>query len=327
MTDTGITPKIEEITTELIDKKNENKRKRKKEKKEKRKQMKLDYEAMKEQDMEKGLTVSNDDVKSDIDKYTEYKENMTGPLDILDGLFKIDEGGELYFRGKKQDTDANHQVNRHVIKVLQKEINQDVGEDEPRMVNISNRNSFDTLPLSDTQNSHKNTYVKRIREQIKKEREFDDEQRFLPFEHGSEKYFLKHKTRKPIIKKGVHFEEKEKMERALDQVKGMDQRVIELEAENSLLRAKKEDVGPHNHTMANRPDIIPELEPLRAQALNVDSVVQLAQPGPYQPYYIPPYRSPMLHNIRALFHKDKHNFRAEHDKEIFGPLFNPDNYY
>ena len=315
---------LEDVVTVIDEQKKASKRQRKKEKKEKKKKLKMDLQEMNEQDMDNGLVVANDDVQYDIDKCTQYKESMTAPLDIMDGLLSIDKDGELYFQGQKQDTDASHAVNRHVIKVLMKEFHEDIGtEGEQRMVDIAGRHSFETTPLSDTQNTHKNTYVKKIRDQIKKRKSFSDEQKYLSFDHNGGELYLKHKTRKPIIKKGVHFEEKARMEREMEKNKGLDQRVIELEAENAVLRQKRADVGPHNPTMANRPDIVPEIETLRSQVLNVDAATQLAQPGPYVPDYMPLYRSPDLHFIQKLFYQDKNNYRQEHDNAIFGDLFNP----
>lgn len=321
---------LDDVTSQLKDWSKVSKKKRKQEKKEKKAAKKakveLDMESMKQQDMEEGIVVPNDDIQYDLDKYTQYKENMTGPINVLDGLLSIDNDGELYFQGMKQQTDASHTVNRHVIKTLMNDISQDMGtEDEQRMVDISGRVSFDTLPLNNIQNRHKNSYVKKIRDIIKGKREFNDEQKYLPFDHNGIELNLKHKTRKPIVRKGVHFQEKEKIMRELDKSKPMDQRVIELEAENAVLRDKRAQVGPQNPTMGNRPEIIPELEPVRSQVLNVDPVTQMAQPGPYQPDYMPLYQSPSLHYIQSLFYNDKLNYGREQDKAIFGNIFGNEN--
>ena len=321
---------IEDVTIEMTKSKKQRKRARKQEKKEekkqKKKQMKLDIEQMKNDDMDQGLVVSNDDIQYDIAKYDEYKQKMNGPIDIMNSLMTIDDDGRLYFQGQLQDTDNNHNVNRHVIKTLMNEIHEDMGQEgQQRMVNLKGRHSFDSEPLTNTQNQHKNMYVRRLRQLILDKSVFNDEELYKPFDHNGGKLYLKYKGRKPRVNKGVHFEEKAKMEAEMEKNKDLGQKVIELEAENSVLRQKREDVGPHNPTMANRPEIVPEIEPLKSQVLNVDAVTQRAQPGPYQPDWMPLYRSPNLHYIQSLFYQDRNNYKKEQDNAIFGKLFNPAN--
>ena len=319
---------ITQAELNLLKEKEEAKQKRKLEKKalkSREKKLKLDYEALTEENMQEGDLVADDDLKGDVTTFQEYRDQLSRPIEAIDGLLTVDGKGDLFYKGIKQDTDSNHTVNRHVVKQMLKDLYEkvDTGGEEERYVSLHGRQTIDADAMTQNQNRHKNKYVRNLRNVIMNGQDWGEEEEYRVFKHKGKEYFLKRKTKNPVKPKGVHYRAKEEIEKHLDQSKGMDQRIIELEAENSVLRQKRKEMDVHYPTDANRVNAIPDLPELKSQVMDVNPALDYAKPGPVEPNYMPLYKSPSLRYINQLFQNDYLNYSDDKEKELFGPIFNP----
>ena len=318
---TVIQDKLDTIKTDNKKEKNKYKAMYKKLKKEQAKMLNIDFPQIAKQSIDDGAYVVDDDVDKDWVEYYEKERYKRQPINIRDGLLSIDGNGHLYVQGNKINTDNNHNVNRHVVKTMLKEIQERIqgqGEGDYHYVDLSLAHTIMTDALNPTQNRHKNAYVKKVRDHLTQGKEWDEFNK-LEFEHGPETLYLTRKTRKRPAPSNPMIEAKIKREKELDQSKDLATRVVELEAENSLLRNRK--LNPENRPEIPRTQVqhtVPEIE---SQLRYVNPVIDRARPGPAMPTHYQLYKSPALHQLNALFKKDKANYTKDLENSIFEPLW------
>lgn len=129
-----------------------------------------------------------------------------------------------------------------------------ISPDEVRKVNLDRRQEIDADALTSNQTRNKNKYVKKIRDLIMAGREFGEEDEYMSFKHNEKIYYLKRKTKKPFVPKTIHYRESKAMEHKMTKNKSLSQRILELEAENSVLRNKAIVQDEHYPTLGNRPE-------------------------------------------------------------------------
>ena len=108
-------------------------------------------------------------------------------------------------------------------------------------------------------------------------------------------------------------------EQQLAKNKDLATRVVELEAENSVLRNKRYNV--EKRPEIPRTEVESTVPEVNAQMHYVNPTIDMTRPGPALPKYYPLSQSPSLHTLNALFKKDKKNYTSDLEKSIFEPLW------
>ena len=238
-----------------------------------------------------------------------------------EGLFSIEEDGCIKFMGDPVDSEQSHVVNKHVVKSMLNEIfeahNLD-GGDELTYVNLANRCIIEAPPLTPLQNRAKNRIEKRVREKVKGDKDFGESE-YMQFSWRKRPYYLKKRTKKLIKKK---MDAKALVEES-HAPESMADKVLRLEAENSVLRDRRQQVLTPADAFDANPStkLIPQLPEVVSQQMDVNPAVDAIKLGPRAPLPTSTRDSPSLRYIQALFRSDKYNFNKDLDKKIFGPLF------
>ena len=190
------------------------------------------------------------------------------------------------------------------------EINKQFNEDiSIQLIPLSNTYTFSLQTLNQAQNRSKNKYVNKIRKFITKDG-FPEENDYFNFLYNDVNYYLERKNRKSKIKLTGQPDTS-----ALDKPKvDMADRIIQLEAENAVLR-QKGDV--HKTDDTKNQNMFSEMPAVEAQVVNV-------QPNNERinctPGFVPIGQSPSLLWFKDMCRKDKHNFNPNKEKEWFSGL-------
>ena len=326
---------IKKLTKQLKKQKRQEKKQKKAAKKKQEKQdakrpqlqdelQQLDYEQMLTQQMDTGKIPYTNSIQEHVTENQQHIEHLHQPLNVENNLLNITGEGELYVQGKHIPSSKNHNVNRAAINHVLKDIYRDVGDEEnSRKIKLFGSHNIDHEPLSTDENQQKLALHTKIMKEIVAKRKWNAEGDYMTFNHNGEELFIGYKSKyggKRAKPPTVQDQVKQAIREQKDKVKPITEKVVELESENTVLRARRaKDDGPHS-TMENRNEPVPDLEPVKSQVLDMNPVVEAVQEPSQEPYYLPLRQSPSILAIENLFKNDK-TFTSQHHKKIFGPIF------